>query len=315
MASPFFTVFTPTHNRAHTLRKPFESLLQQTFRDFEWLVVDDGSTDNTRDLIEAWAREAWFPVRYFYQTHKHKKAAFNLAAREAQGYLLADLDSDDEFFPDTLETFYRVWHEIPEEQRERFVGVTGLCVYENGQVVGDPFPYECFDASVLDVELYKWKLKGDKSGCMRVDLLRRFPFPEDVQGYVVLNIVWEQIARAGYLTRFINKPVLLVHETPNSLIRTGNQNIKYAEGLGQWTAITLDADLSKYFWRNPVFFIKLGAGLTRYHWHMRDQGISRRWQLTSPIARLFVSVLYPIGIVLYYRDRWIARLNDTREVR
>lgn len=307
MGSPFFTVFTPTYNRAHTLRRPFESLLRQSFRDFEWLVVDDGSTDNTRELIEAWTNEAWFPVRYLYQEHKHKKAAFNVAAREARGYLLADLDSDDEFFPDTLEVFYHTWMEIPQERRGNFVGVTGICVYPDGTTVGDALPYDRFDASVIEVEYYRWRLKGDKSGCVRVDLLREFPFPEDVSGYVVLNMVWDQIARSGYLTRFINKPVLIVHRTPNSLIRTSNQNIKYAEGLGQWVAQTIDADLTKYFWHNPVFFLKLGAGYTRYHKHMRDQGISRRWVLRSPWSRLFVALTRPIGVVLYYRDLIRAR--------
>lgn len=307
MTSPFFTVFTPTYNRAHTLRRPFESLLRQTFRDFEWLVVDDGSTDDTRELVEAWAEEAWFPVRYFYQEHKHKKTAFNLASREARGYMLADLDSDDEFFPDTLETFYKVWHEISAEDRKNFVGVTGLCVYRDGRVVGDLFPQGCLDASVLDTAYYRWRLKGDKSGCMRVDILRKFPFPEDVEGLVPESVVWDAIARAGYLTRFINKPVLLVHETPNSLIRTDNQNIKYAEGLGLWAALTLDADLKRYFWRNPLFFIKLGAGITRYHLHMRDQGICRQWQIVSPLGKLLVKVLRPIGVLLYFRDKRRSR--------
>ncbi|MCE2923619.1 MAG: glycosyltransferase family 2 protein, partial [Roseomonas sp.] len=64
---PLFTVFTPSYNRAHTIHRVYESLQQQTFRDFEWLVVDDGSTDNTKSIVEAWKKEAPFPIRYVWQ--------------------------------------------------------------------------------------------------------------------------------------------------------------------------------------------------------------------------------------------------------
>lgn len=310
MWSPFFTVFTPTYNRAHTLRTTYESLLRQTFRDFEWIVVDDGSEDHTRELIQEWCKEAWFPIRYFHQQHMHKKVAFNRACREAAGYLLADLDSDDEFLDNTLQVFYDVWHGIPADQREFFIGVTGLCVYEDGQVVGDLFPRDLVDATVLDMNYYRWRVKGDKSGCMRVDVLRRFPFPEDVEGFVPESIVWDSIARAGYLTRFVNIPVLKVNRTPNSLSRVPDWNIRYALGLGMWTAATLDADLAKYFFRNPIFFIKLGAGLTRYQKHLRDQAKDHQFHLTSRLARALVTAVYPLGVVMYYRDRWRRKKNE-----
>ena len=89
-----FTVFTPTYNRGYVLRRAFESLQRQTFKDFEWVVVDDGSTDNTRVLVADLAQKALFPVRYFYQTHGHKKKAINYGVREARGELFVFLDND-----------------------------------------------------------------------------------------------------------------------------------------------------------------------------------------------------------------------------
>src|SRR5580658_2083591 len=94
-----FTVFTATYNRAHTIKRVFDSLCAQTLRDFEWLVIDDGSTDNTSELIANWAKIAHFPIRYFRQDHSGKHIAHNLAAREARGQFFLVFDSDDACIP------------------------------------------------------------------------------------------------------------------------------------------------------------------------------------------------------------------------
>ena len=86
-----FTVFTPTFNRACTLHRVYESLSAQTYRDFEWLVVDDGSSDDTRKLIDTWERQARFPLRYIYQPNQGKHVAFNRGVREARGELFAQM--------------------------------------------------------------------------------------------------------------------------------------------------------------------------------------------------------------------------------
>lgn len=94
---PLFTVFTPTYNRAHLLHRVYESLKKQTCKDFEWLIVDDGSTDATGDLIAAWQQESLtdFPIRYIWQDNGHKKSAFNRGVKEAHGELFVPWDSDD----------------------------------------------------------------------------------------------------------------------------------------------------------------------------------------------------------------------------
>jgi len=108
-----FTVFTPTSNRAHTLSRVYESLKRQTFRDFEWLIVDDGSTDNTREVVEGWQREKLFIIRYFWQKNAHKKVAFNRGVLEADGKFFITLDSDDEALPEALDILDRHWCNIP----------------------------------------------------------------------------------------------------------------------------------------------------------------------------------------------------------
>src|SRR4051812_21992642 len=115
-----FTVFTATYNRVGTLHRVYDSLLKQTFKDFEWIIVDDGSTDKTRELVENWQQTASFPIRYFWQKNQHKKTAFNKGVIEAKGKLFLNADNDDEFASNTLETFYYHWKNIPENEREDF---------------------------------------------------------------------------------------------------------------------------------------------------------------------------------------------------
>src|SRR6478672_7236545 len=94
-ASCVFSVVTATYNRAHTLGRTYESLQAQTFRDFEWIIVDDGSTDGTGSLVSGWAQESSFPIRYVSQENGGKHTALNHAVSVARGTFLASVDSDD----------------------------------------------------------------------------------------------------------------------------------------------------------------------------------------------------------------------------
>lgn len=114
-SSCVFTVFTPAFDRAHTLYRVYGSLSTQTFQDFEWLVVDNGATDITNELIKKWRRNAPFSIRYLRQKNIGKHAAFNRGVQEAQGELFLVLDSDDRCTPGALETFKYHWDCIPGE--------------------------------------------------------------------------------------------------------------------------------------------------------------------------------------------------------
>ena len=101
------TVFTPTYNRAYIIPKLYESLKRQTVKDFEWLVVDDGSTDNTSELLAEWTKENDFPVRYIWQPNGGKPRAITKALAEAKGEWFFIVDSDDFISDDAIETIIR----------------------------------------------------------------------------------------------------------------------------------------------------------------------------------------------------------------
>ncbi len=138
--TPLFTVLTPTFNRAHTLPRVWESLRAQTFDAFEWVVVDDGSSDGTADLIAGWAAEAQFPVRYVRQENKGKHVAMNRGVAVSAGELIVSLDSDDACIPTALERLAFHWRSIPEDRRFAYYAVVCQCADVSGRFVADPFP-------------------------------------------------------------------------------------------------------------------------------------------------------------------------------
>ncbi len=126
VTTPTITVLTATHNRADKLRRLYESLTLQTYTDFEWLVVDDGSGDDTADVVAALIAEASFPARYIYQENRGRHVALNVGVREAVGGFCAVIDDDDWYAPDGLERLMFHWNALPD--KERFAEVQGLCL-------------------------------------------------------------------------------------------------------------------------------------------------------------------------------------------
>jgi glycosyltransferase involved in cell wall biosynthesis len=208
-----FTVITPTYNRAHLLSRVFDSLRQQTLPDFEWVVVDDGSTDDTAEVVAHLAAKGRFPIHYHSQTNGGKHTAVNRGVQEAKGFFVAILDDDDRLLPETLERCCDVWYSIPPGQRDRFVGVTGVCVDADGKVIGS-LPQDTMDSDAIDLRLKN--LKGDKWGVQRTDVLREFPFPTDLGRFVTEALVWNRIAN-HYRTRYVNQSLILKEYRPDGL--------------------------------------------------------------------------------------------------
>jgi len=198
-----FTVFTPTFNRAHLLGRAFQSLKNQTFRDFEWVIVDDGSTDETQDIVTHWIKEADFPITYIWQPNSGKHVAINRGVENGKGELFVILDSDDWLVPTALERLLYWWNTIPLGARENYTGVAGLYAYPSGKIVGSPFPAPVIDSNAVEIRT-KYRVKGDKFGMNRTEVLREFPFPEDLGRFVTESLVWNRIARK-YQIRYVNE--------------------------------------------------------------------------------------------------------------
>lgn len=298
-----FTVLTPTYNRAHVLERTYLSLCEQTCQDFEWIVVDDGSTDGTRARVLAWQQESRFPIHYLWQENQHKKTAFNLGVRHACGEWVVALDSDDTLEPDALYGMAQAYESIPASERGKYIGIIGLCARPDGFVVGDMFPDDVFDATSLDLN-FKYQVGGEKFGCLRTHVLLQFPFPEDIPGFVPESLVWRAIARAGYLNRFVNQVFRIYYDSSDSLSHQGRDSAQHALGLWLLARDTV-MECLPWFRYAPASFFMAAARYTRFRLHVRktDKAILRSRKLRGLRARALVALMAPVGIALYLRDK------------
>lgn len=202
---PFFTLYTPTFNRGHLLPRVYASLLAQDDKDFEWLVVDDGSSDNTEQLVRSWMACAPFPVRYLSQSNQGKHVATNRAVEVASGEMFVIVDSDDWLAEGGLSAIRSAWEAIPVAERQKYANVAGLFLNTNGQPVTRLFPSDVMDCNSIEMET-RFGITGEIAMATRTEVRRRFPFPENVGRYCMPSLVWNRIA-ACYLTRYINMPI------------------------------------------------------------------------------------------------------------
>jgi glycosyltransferase involved in cell wall biosynthesis len=301
---PLITVLTPTHNRAALLSRVYDSLCAQTLSDFEWLVVDDGSTDTTEAVVRQLAeRTPQFAVRYVYKENGGKHTALNRGVAEARGDFCAVLDSDDWYAPRCLERLSFHWDAIPDPSR--FAEIQGLCAAPDGTVIGSPFPQDVFDSDYVELTSIL-RLRGDRVGMIRTDVLRAFPFPEQFGNVLVPEaIVWNRIARQ-YQTRCVNEVLkyndyldtgLSRTSAPRHIAQAGPRLLLVEELLEMGRSLPLELRFRAY------------ANLTRYGLH---EGRGLRSQARRAPSRALWALAAPVGIGLTVRDR-IQERRTNRE--
>ncbi|MDE6624635.1 MAG: glycosyltransferase family 2 protein [Alistipes sp.] len=197
------TIFTPTYNRAYILPELYESLCRQTYRNFEWVVIDDGSSDETSALFEKWIDNSDFPIVYQRQQNGGKHRAINRAVRIARGELFYIVDSDDRLPADSLAQVVEQFGHVKDD--ESFAGVCGLKTYFDGTKIGGECDFDILECNALDYR-YKYKITGDAAEVIRTEVFREIPFPEiDGEKFCPEAVVWNRIARKYKLRYFYGK--------------------------------------------------------------------------------------------------------------
>lgn len=208
---PLLTIFTPTYNRAHTLPRLFESLKHQTSFDFEWLVIDDGSTDGTSELFQEWSFEQLkFSIAYKKIKNGGKNRAINKGLTLATGRYFMILDSDDLLTTDAVEFIKKSFEQIFD--KEEFIGLSG----KKGGLDGIPLGLKSDtynDKGYIDcnnLERPQYHLERDMAEVFKTDLLRNYEFKVwPGEKFIPEEVVWNQIALDGYKLRWFNKVIYL----------------------------------------------------------------------------------------------------------
>ena len=298
-----YTVFTPTFNRANTLHRVYESLKAQTFKDFEWIIVDDGSKDDTETVVKNFIENSNFPITYTYQENQGKHIAWNKGVSLAKGKFFVCADSDDSFLPNSLEFMLKVWNEIPAEKQELYKGVSCRCfgedgLPEKGQVLpceedGNLTPY--LDISSLDLT-YKVKFNAELWGMNKTSVLKEYPFPEE-KGlrYYPENYIWDEIAKK-YICRFVNTPLRLYYHDQINATTYSRKNTRFNENYFAWLHILNDLiDYRKY---DKKTYLKALIGITR------DAILSKRklgktlGKINRKRDRVLAVLLLPFALIL-----------------
>ena len=276
------TIMPPTYNRAYILNKAYMSLKNQTSFDFEWIIIDDGSTDNTEQIVSRWKEECKdFEIVYFKQQNGGKHRAVNKAIKIARNDWFLILDSDDQLTENAVETVHS-W----------IAGVAGLKGTAKQAIGGKP-KQNYIEATNL--ERKKYGLLGDKVEVYKTKILKQYPFPEfDGENFIRESAVWDHIAKDGLKLRWHNEIIYLCEYIEDGLTKNTNEETykKNFEGFTYCSRL----------------FLKTHSGLLFLHkcgefYHVAKlKNIS--YKKSSEILNVN-TIVFGIGVVLYKMKKWV----------
>lgn len=302
-----FTFLTPSYNRAHTLGRLFKSLQNQTFKDFDWLIMDDGSTDKTRDLIEEFKTKAEFPITYVYKPNGGKYTTLIEAKKYLTKPFVIVLDSDDEVLPNCLEIFKNHFNLNPLLDEVR-----GRCVNVKKEIL-EKFKFPV-NIDFIDITWHEMVLKNKNDeellSCFKLDYyLEAVVLPDNIifqnkfknfaEGYF-----WAKIKNAKI--RYIKGPVRVYHQdSGNSIIN----NTKFITGLYDDIVAFkyfLDDNYRYFFWRPKYFlaqYIKLNiASILVGHGFMNSHFL-----YDKEVNRLISLALSPLTLIIYFKMKYLDK--------
>lgn len=234
------TVFTPTYNRGYLLKRLYNSLLYQTYKNFEWIIIDDGSVDCTKQLVNNFIQENKLDIIYIYQHNSGKHVAINNAAQIARGELFFIVDSDDYLTKDSLEYVIKLWKEI--DVKVKYLGVSGSIGYNKEDLVGDNISAKYLDCTPLELR-YKYNIRGDKAEVIRTDLIRKYPYPVfKEENFLTEAVWWNFMSELNYKIRYSNKINYICNYLNDGLTKNYEYN-----AIKNWRGTTLYySDFMKY---------------------------------------------------------------------
>lgn len=281
------TVFTPTYNRAYCLHQVYNSLVTQTNQNFSWLVIDDGSTDNTKELVQTWIAENKIEINYVFQKNQGMHGAYNTAYATIETELNICIDSDDYLANEAIALILNFWNKYKDK---KYAGLVGLDAYFDGKIIGKPFPIG-LKSSTLEDLYQKHNIPGDKKLVYRTEVVNQYPPYPNFEGenFVPHGSLFIQIDK-DYELLCLNKVLVNVEYLADGSSRNiFKQYLKYPKGFRY--ARLININYSKYW----SVKIKNMIHLVSCHIQLKDINIFKNNK--HPLLTLLLS---PLGILLYF---------------
>ena len=237
------TIFTPAYNRAHTLLRTYESLLQQDCKEFIWLIIDDGSTDNTAELVKSWqSKENGFEIRYIYKENGGMHTAHNTAYENIDTELNTCIDSDDKLAPGAVRMILDKWERVRDQG---YAGIIGLDADFDNNVIGKGFPKGMTETTVIGY--YVAGGSGDKKLVYRTDVINQYPAYPIFEGekYVALSYKYRLIDQK-YKMAVLDEVLCNVEYQPDGSSHTmWKQYLRNPKGFAFWRKVCMQYPESK----------------------------------------------------------------------
>ena len=294
-AMPTFTVFTPTYNRINKIKDVYRCLLNQSFYDFEWLIVDGGS-DATDDYINTIIGDSPFIIRYFKQTSVGLHGAYNEGADYASGRLFVTLHSDDTIVPDALEKILFEWEAIPLLDQTSYSGIWARCCYKDGSIIGRKFPSKIVDSTYQEFVI-GLNYRSELFPMVRTDIVKKFKFPNDsAYRFIPEGYIWAAIGRF-FRTRYIDVGLRVYDsqslDQQSTEKLTSPKMIKKNSGsifLYYQSLVTNDLSIIN---KHPLQSIRVLC-LYSYYGHLSGKGLLVQLASIRTYAKLLIVVLQPV---------------------
>lgn len=295
MNKPTLTVFTTTYNRAYSLPRGYEALKRQTSKDFKWIIVDDGSTDNTRELVQKWMNEGQIPIEYYYKENGGMHSGHNEAYRHIDTELNVCIDSDDYMTDNAVEQIVNNWRKHGDN--DKYAGMIGLDIYHNDHaIIGTSFPDGV--KAVKSYELVrKYGVICDKKYVFRTEIIKQYmPYPEyEGEIFTPLNYPYDQICTKYDLLCF-NEPWCIVeYQQDGSTMNIFRQYKNNPQGFAYERNIKMNI--------YPDFRDKLKNAIH----YVSCSLFSRNVKLWKANKKCLVFLVYPLGVLLNLYIRYRAR--------
>ncbi len=290
-----FTVYTPVYNDGRFIPRVFESLKSQTNRNFEWVILNDGSKDNSSELIKQLG-DCDFAINFIdLKENVGFNKSMNIAVQNAKGELFLISHADDTFKPNSLERFNEVWESLTENQKQILHGVKCNTEDQSGSLIGDLFPHDYWISDVIEIEL-KYKIRGEKWGTIKTDVLKEFPFPETVK-FAPESLVWYKIYNK-YKAVFINDTlrIYFVDHNADSLLTRTNQKTNIPLSKRMFELDFLNSYLNRLA-SHPVLIVKYFTRYIAYNLIGNVSFSTTIGDLNKFYLKILCVIFFPLGLL------------------